>query len=130
MTATDYYPGKKFSLPREGSQSVAALWKRFLALTIDWSIAVLISFAFFDYDSIVIVLLFLAQRVIMQTLTGMSIGQLIFGIQLSRIDGSPLGGISPLVRTVLICLVFPAIILDPDHRGLHDLAAKTIVMQR
>jgi hypothetical protein len=34
-----------------------------------------------------------------------------------------------LVRTALLCLVIPAIVVDRDGRGLHDRAAASVVVR-
>jgi uncharacterized RDD family membrane protein YckC len=34
------------------------------------------------------------------------------------------------LRTFLLCLILPAAVFDKDHRGLHDLAAGTVVVRR
>ena len=34
-----------------------------------------------------------------------------------------------LVRSLLLCLVIPAVIFDPDHRGLHDKAMNTVLVR-
>ncbi len=35
----------------------------------------------------------------------------------------------PVVRTVLLILVIPAVIFDADHRGLHDKAVGTVLIR-
>jgi len=49
------------------------------------------------------------------------------GLALADDAGGLLGGV---IRSFLICLLIPAVIFDRDHRGLHDLAAKTVVVRR
>jgi hypothetical protein len=58
-----------------------------------------------------------------------------FGMRLLRIGVTKLGHrglVSPLlvtVRTVLLCVVIPALIWDRDGRGLHDKAVGTVVIR-
>ena len=40
------------------------------------------------------------------------------------------GFLSALVRTVLLCLVIPAVVWDGDGRGLHDRVAGTAIVRR
>ena len=35
----------------------------------------------------------------------------------------------PIIRTVLLVFVIPAVIFDSDQRGLHDLAAGTVLIR-
>ena len=51
------------------------------------------------------------------------------GIRVARVDGKPVGLVMGLVRTVLLLVVVPALVFDKDLRGLHDRAARTIVIR-
>ncbi len=51
------------------------------------------------------------------------------GIHVVRLGGGPAGPLAALVRTLLLCLVIPAVIFDPDHRGLHDKAMNTVLVR-
>src|SRR5665647_1260948 len=42
----------------------------------------------------------------------------------------PPGLVAAVVRTVLLCLVIPAAVWDGDGRGLHDVAAGTVIVRR
>ena len=46
-----------------------------------------------------------------------------------HIDGAWVGLWRPIVRTVLLVLVIPAVIWDADQRGLHDKAAGTVLVR-
>jgi uncharacterized RDD family membrane protein YckC len=61
---------------------------------------------------------------------GASFGHLVFRMSVRKLDGSPVGLVSSLVRVGLILLVIPATIWDADNRGLHDKAAKTVLVLR
>ena len=56
-------------------------------------------------------------------------GRYRLGIHVVRLGGTPAGPLAALVRTLLLCLVIPAVIFDPDQRGLHDKAAKTVLVR-
>lgn len=43
---------------------------------------------------------------------------------------APPGLVPALARTVLLCLVLPAVVWDGSGRGLHDVAAGTVVVRR
>jgi uncharacterized RDD family membrane protein YckC len=57
------------------------------------------------------------------------------GMALARIrcvsitDGGAIGIPRALVRAVLMALVIPAVISDGDGRGLHDRAAKSVMVR-
>ena len=52
------------------------------------------------------------------------------GISVVRPGGGTPGPLAALVRAVLLCLVIPAVIFDPDQRGLHDKAMNTLLIRR
>lgn len=122
------YPGERLGLPEEGPGSIARLGRRVGALFIDYGAAYLIS-GFWGWDSLAILAIFaIIQIAFLPTLQG-SPGHRIFGLRLSRLDGAWVGLWRPIVRTVLLVLVIPAVIWDPDHRGLHDKAAGTVLLR-
>ncbi|WP_345802606.1 RDD family protein [Microbacterium sp. AZCO] len=129
MTQTgETYPGERLGLPREGSGSVARLGRRVGAIFIDYGAAYLIS-GFWGWDAISILVIFaIIQLVFLPTLQG-SPGHRIFGLRLVRLDGAWVGLWRPIVRTVLLVLVIPAVIWDADQRGLHDKAAGTVLLR-
>jgi uncharacterized RDD family membrane protein YckC len=62
-------------------------------------------------------------------LLGTSLGHRLLGVRVARLDGGTVVGIpKAMLRSLLLCLVIPAVIYDKDRRGLHDLAAGTIVV--
>ena len=49
----------------------------------------------------------------------------------ARVASAPAPGIlAGLVRSVLLCLAIPAVVWDADGRGLHDVAAGTVIVRR
>ncbi|MEP6480118.1 MAG: RDD family protein [Rhodoglobus sp.] len=127
---TSGWPGKQLGLPESGPRSVARLGRRIIALAIDWGTAVLISVAFFHYDGFATLAIFaIAQIVFLLTVNG-SIGHLILGMRVVPIAGGYLGPWRPFARTVLLCLVIPAVIWDTDQRGMHDRLVGTVLVRR
>jgi uncharacterized RDD family membrane protein YckC len=61
-------------------------------------------------------------------LTGASLGQHILRLRVIRLDRRPVGLPAGGLRTALIALVIPPLIIDRDGRGLHDLAVGTAVV--
>jgi uncharacterized RDD family membrane protein YckC len=64
-------------------------------------------------------------------LTGQSLGKLVLGIRVVRLEdrAGPPGFLPAAIRTALLMLVIPAVIIDRDGRGLHDKAAGTLVVR-
>lgn len=61
---------------------------------------------------------------------GGSVGHLVCGLEVLRLDHRPVGVRRGFIRTGLLCLLIPAAIWDRDGRGLHDLAAGTVLVRR
>ena len=122
------FPGDRLGYPKEGPGSVARLGRRVGALFIDYGAAYLIS-GFFAWDALAIFAIFAAiQIVFLPTLQG-SPGHRIVGLRLQRLDGGWVGLWKPVIRTVLLILVIPAVIWDADQRGVHDKAAGTLLIR-
>jgi uncharacterized RDD family membrane protein YckC len=124
------WPGQRLGLPETGSRSVARLGRRVGALAIDWGIAVALSAAFFAYDSLVTLLLFVGLQVLFTIVINASIGHAVLGMRVVPMAGGLLGVWRPVVRALLIALVIPALLFDENQRGLHDRAAGTILLRR
>ena len=122
------YPGERLGLPSSGTGSIARLGRRVGALFLDYGAAYLIS-GFFGWDPLAILTIFaLIQIVFIPTLQG-SPGHRLFGLRIARIDGMWVGLWRPIVRSVLLVFVIPAVIWDSDQRGLHDKAAGTVLVR-
>jgi uncharacterized RDD family membrane protein YckC len=135
---TDEYPGQRLALPEDGPGSVATFGRRIAALVIDWFVAILVASIFVGEDvwtgagaGLWAPLAALAvELTVLDGLLGYSIGRRLLSIAVVRIDGRrPVGIPRALLRSVLLCLAIPALINDQDRRGLHDLAAGTVVVR-
>ncbi|MGN7252610.1 RDD family protein [Arthrobacter sp. SAFR-014] len=124
------YPGERLGFPETGPGSMARAGRRILAITIDWTIALLISNVFLAGNSMATLAVFAAEQILLIGTLGYSIGHRAMGIHVVKPDGSAAGPLAALVRTVLLCLVIPAVISDPDQRGLHDKALNTVLVRR
>ncbi len=123
------YPGERLGMPAVGSGSVARPGRRIAALAIDWAAAVLISIAFFAYDSFATLVVFAAVQILFLPTLGGSPGHRLVGLRLQLVGGGWVGLWRPIVRTALLVLVIPAVIWDADQRGLHDRAAGTVLVR-
>lgn len=130
VVAEDYWPGKKFGLPQDGPRSTPTYLRRVAGLGIDWTLAVVLSVLFFDYNGWWTLALFVLLNVVGGLLLAGSPGHLLAGIRIAPIKGGALGLIAPLVRPLLIALVIPALIVDEDQRGVHDRLVGTILVRR
>ena len=127
------YPGQRLGLPESGPGSMATLGRRVVGLFIDWFAAMIISRALVGtpettLESFSTLGIFAVEVTILTWLWGSSFGQRIVGL---RVVGRTrrLGFVTALLRTVLICIVIPAVITDADGRGLHDRAVDSVVIR-
>lgn len=131
---------------------MAGLGRRVVGILVDWGLASLISYAFFGFDEWATLAVFAASTVVLVATLGTTIGHRVAGIQVVRladlvtvVAGSerrrgqeapvpallrPPGLLLGLTRTVLLCLVIPAVVWDGSGRGLHDVAAGTVTVRR
>ncbi|MEO5316908.1 RDD family protein [Pseudarthrobacter sp. CC12] len=124
------YPGERLGLPESGPGSIARAGRRIVAIMIDWGIALLISNFVFGGDSWATLAVFAIEQTLLVGTLGYSIGHRIMGIAVIKPGGGTPGPLAGLVRAVLLCLVIPAVIFDPDQRGLHDKAMNTLLIRR
>lgn len=116
-------------------QSVS-LGRRFLALAIDWAVAVFSAAAIADVSvpaqglgqSLVVSGVFVVEVAVLTGLLGFSIGKRIAGLRVEGKDGRPIGVPRALVRTLLLSLVLPALVMTDERRGLHDVAVGSRVV--
>ena len=123
------YPGERLGLPATGPRSIARVGRRIGALAIDWAAAVIISIAFFQYDSIATLLIFAVVQIVFIPTIGSSPGHRILGMRLVMLGGGWVGLWRPIVRTLLLVVVIPAVIWDQDQRGLHDKLVGTVLIR-
>ncbi len=114
---------------------VAGLGRRLGAIAIDWAASLLVASlllrAGFGQDlSLLPLAVFAVEVTILTWLTSSSFGQRLLGIVVVRLDGSRLGLGRAALRTLLICLVIPAVVYDSEGRGLHDRAVGSVALTR
>ncbi|WP_308464743.1 RDD family protein [Rathayibacter soli] len=127
--APSRFPGERLGLPESGSHSVARAGRRFAGIAIDWAIAVVFSVAFFHYDGFATMIVFVVLQIVFIPTIGGSIGHRLLGLRVVPIAGGWVGPWRPIVRSVLLAVVIPAVIWDSDQRGFHDKVAGTVLIR-
>lgn len=124
--------GSALDLPGE----VAGFGRRFGALALDWlvstAVALLLvgSAGYLSNDASLATLGVFATEVALFTwLMGASFGQRVLGLAVVRTNGSRLSLGRAVLRTLLLCLVIPAVVMDSYGRGLHDRAVDSVVIR-
>ncbi|MSW81088.1 MAG: RDD family protein [Actinobacteria bacterium] len=122
--------------PLELPGEVAGLGRRVAAIAIDWFASILLSRVIFGQltygsaeSSFAILMIFIAEVVLFTWLMSASFGQRLLGISVVRLDGGRLSLWRIVVRTLLICLIIPAVVYDNTGRGLHDRAVGSVAIR-
>ena len=127
------YPGERLGLPEEGVGSVARAGRRIAAIFVDWAIANVIALLAGPYASPAQSWATLGVFALMQVLfiptIGGSVGHRLLGMRLVPMRGGWVGLWRPVVRTLLLVLVIPALVWDSDQRGFHDKVAGTVLIR-
>jgi uncharacterized RDD family membrane protein YckC len=121
----------RLRLPATGSGSFAPVGRRVGALVVDWFLSMAVSLLLFDSAPMATLAVFAVENLVLVSSTGYTVGHRLFGLRV-RPEGerAPVVGLlRGAVRTVLLCLVIPAAIWDADGRGMHDRAARTIIVR-
>jgi hypothetical protein len=137
-SADEGYPGERLGLPPEGHGSLASWRARVGALIIDWAACMAVAVGLFGsgvltgggWRAWMILATFFVESMVLSWLAGGSFGQLLSRIAVVRLDREPLGLPRALLRAFLVSLALPALIISTERRGLQDLAAGTVVINR
>lgn len=134
------YPGERLGLPESGPGSIGRPGRRIGALVIDYVAATIIATAFFGYDQFALpteagltqfapMMVFAVLQILFIPTAGGSPGHRILGMRVVRLDGGWVGLWRPIVRTLLLVVVVPAVVWDADQRGLHDKVVGTVLIR-
>jgi uncharacterized RDD family membrane protein YckC len=114
-----------------------------VALLADWTVATLVAFILFrpsapglfelvsELPAWAQPAIFAAMNLLLVSTIGSTIGHRLLGLQVRVVGaGEAVGFARGAIRTLLLCLVIPAVVWDSDGRGLHDRAAGTVIVRR
>lgn len=127
----DLYPGERLGLPESGPASVAPWGRRIGAFLIDAVIAAALTWPFTlpnapkSWTSLTFAVIYVGSTALLARTPGMMLTHLRLA---SNRPGRRLGLVRAIVRTALLALFIPAIIINSDRRGLHDRASGTTVV--
>jgi len=138
--AANTYPGERLGMPEAGPGSIARPGRRIGALLIDYTAATIIATGFLGFDQFALpseagltqfapLAVFAALQILFIPTAGGSPGHRILGMRVVRFSGGWVGLWRPIVRTLLIVVVIPAVIWDADQRGLHDKASGLVLIR-
>ena len=74
--------------------------------------------------------IFVVMQIVFIVLVSGSIGHLLLGMRVVPLKAGWIGIWRPIVRTMLLALLVPALIADRDRRGIHDRLAGTVLVRR
>ncbi|MDA8368530.1 MAG: RDD family protein [Nocardiopsaceae bacterium] len=125
------YRGSRHGMPEKGPGSVPGVGRRLSGLLLDWLLSLAVVYGFLGADPALAtgptLVVFALMNVVLLTLFGTTIGKRMVGVGVAATGERALPwAVAMLVRTLLLCLVIPAVVYDRDQRGLHDRAAGTI----
>lgn len=135
-------------LPESGPGSRAGVGRRLVALVLDWFVSMAVASLFwpeagraglFAAQPWATLAVYAGSTALFVALLGHTLGHRLLGLRVApvvtraetRLAGAGAPGLfAGAVRTGLLCLVIPAVVWDRDGRGLHDVAARTVVVRR
>lgn len=128
------YPGQLLGRPGSGPGSVARIGPRLLAFVLDWYLCWgLLALSGYGsssvQDSALLLILVWFYQLLTFSLLGHTLGQFLFGMQVQTLDGRPINWLIGLLRSSLIMLVIPVLMMDSNQRGLHDRIRGSILVK-
>lgn len=123
--------GARLGLPPDGPGSPARQGRKLAALLIDGAASAAVAGLvtapqppeLWSYAPLALL------YVVLVPLTGQTLGMRLLGLRLTSVAGGPLDPLRAVLRLALLALLLPAVITDADGRGLHDRAARSVVVR-
>jgi uncharacterized RDD family membrane protein YckC len=133
--AEQQWRGQRLGLPAEGANSVAPFGRRIGAFVVDSVIADLLTLAW-GYRpgdrayGVTVLVTFLLIELVFVAIFGQTPGMRLLRMRVAALaDGRKPRLRWVAVRTLLLGLAVPPLVIDRDHRGLHDRASATVVVR-
>ena len=132
------YQGRRLGLPEEGAGAVASLGARLAAFVVDIVLAALIGGLLNLFvqptdlqRNLTSTSVFAVMTLLGYVVGGQARGMWLLGLRVRSLehDAPTLGLVPAALRTALLVLFLPALVNDRDGRGLHDRAARTVVVR-
>lgn len=120
------WPGEFLGLPESGAASMASYPRRIGAIFVDWFLASGIGMILDPVNQWIVLATFLFLHFALLWLFGTTLGKRVFRIQVVQVGGATIKLYQAAIRAILLGLVVPVAIIDPDGRGLHDKLAGTV----
>ena len=113
---------------------MARAGRRIAALAIDWALAIGVGYGLYGSDFVYFsgfatMLIFVVMQIVLIPIMGGSVGHRLLGMRLITLTGTHVGLWRPVVRTLLLSIVVPALVWDSDQRGFHDKVAGTVLIR-
>jgi uncharacterized RDD family membrane protein YckC len=128
--------GARLGLPAEGPGSVSGLGRRVAAYLLDSVVSALVAAVFIadpvdGRRGLLTLGVFVLQYLLLGSLTGQTVGMRLLRLRMLHLPApdEPPGLVPMAVRTGLLVLLVPAVVIDRDGRGLHELASRTVVVR-
>jgi uncharacterized RDD family membrane protein YckC len=125
--------GARLGLPAEGPGSVSGLGRRVAAYLLDSVVSALVAAVFIadpvdGRRGLLTLGVFVLQYLLLGSLT---VGMRLLRLRMLHLPApdEPPGLVPMAVRTGLLVLLVPAVVIDRDGRGLHELASRTVVVR-
>lgn len=119
------------SAPGEGGWDIAGFGARFLAILVDWVLCLMLAGLVADPPQTGwwVYAFLLPEYAIFMGLFTQTPGMWLAKVRcVSAADATAIGVARALLRSVLMCLVVPVLIMDRYGRGLHDRAVGSIML--
>lgn len=132
----NYFPGKDLNFPETGVGSTPSTMRRIIALSIDWSIAIIIVKLLLNpainWVGMSILVVWLISGMLCLTLFGFTPGQYFSKLKVVFLANNQVLNAIPwksaLLRGILLALVIPGLVSDYNRRGLQDRLTNTAVV--
>ncbi len=115
---------------------MAPLGRRAVALFLDGLIAQVIAMGLLGYvqgvggvGSFKPLAVIFVMNVVMVGTGGFTVGHRLLGLRVERCPRGYAGPVRGLIRSTLLCLAIPPLIVDREGRGLHDRVAGTVILR-